>query len=350
MHAFPVFLFPHNHLPDRELKRLLSFFGPLTIFQPWLMERPVSSAVMAAEPPWRIVRPPAGLNPGPRLKALLSEVRTWIGERDDKSRMEFIKAVQGRGPSEVSTWEIRQVLREEKQGASAPAGDDILRRHLLLHLAQDIEDQRREADRLLTAAKVHASPLRGALGEEGMNEDALLADLPAFDSDPAPLDDHLGLRLEAWFGLFGQYLKGDEFLITHDPHIMACVSTTRTGRGGAEGPPGRAAVRFRVPDFSAYDMRGLQDRKAALFKNSRAGELRESLLEYRRNASGDLSALARLAAGVEASFPWGAARGALGITVAFHDPAGPAPPSDPVDRLLARHSLILVEAVLLSKR
>jgi hypothetical protein len=347
MHDFPAILFPHNHLPDPELKKLLSFFGPLTIFQPWLMERPVLSAVLASEPPCRILRPPDSLKPGGRLKVLLSEYRNWISQHHERSRMDFIKAVQGRGPSDASTWAIRQMLRGEVQDASASPGDDTLRRHLLLHLAQDVEDQRREANRLLIAVKDSASPLKDALGEEVTNKDALLGDLPAFDSEPAILDDHFGLRLEAWFDLFGRYVKGDEFLITHDHRVTAYVCASRAGRSSASEPAGQAAVRFRAPDFSSYDVEGLQERKAALFKNSRAGELRESLLEYRRTPSGDLATLAKLAEDVEASFPWGSAGGALGITVTFPDPAGTASPSDPVTSLLARHPLILVETTAL---
>ena len=109
---FPVILFPHSHMPDRELKRLLSFFGPLTIFQPWLMERPVLSTATATDPPCRIARPPEEFQPDERLKALLAEYRNWVSERHDRSRVDFIKAVQGRGSTEGSTWEIRRILRE----------------------------------------------------------------------------------------------------------------------------------------------------------------------------------------------------------------------------------------------
>jgi hypothetical protein len=340
MDDFPAVLFPHNHLPDLELKRLLSFFGPLTVFQPWLMERAVLSAV--SKPPCRILRPPDSLNPGGRLKVLLSEYHNWISQHHERSRVDFIKAVQGRGPSDASTWAIRQMLRGEIQDATDAPEDDSLRRHLLLHLAQDVEDQRREADRLLIAVKYSASPLEEALGEEVTNEDALLGDLPAFDSEPAILDEHFGLRLEAWFGLFGRNVKDDEFLITDDRQVTAYVNASRADRSSAAD---QTAVRFRVPDLSSYDVEGLQERKAALFKNSRAGELRKSLLEYQRNPSVDLTTLAKLAEEVEASHPWGSADEALRITVTFPDPAATAPPSDPAISLLARHPLILVEAV-----
>ena len=347
MGDFPVVLFPHNHMSDPELKKILSFFGPLTIFQPWSMERPVLSAVRVSEPPYRILHPPENLKPDGRLKALLSEYRSWISRHHERSRMDFIKAVQGRGTAEVSTWEIRQTLREGVQGTSAPAKEDTLRRHLLLHLAQDIEDQRREANTLLSAAKDNASPLQDALGEEVTNRDAFLGDLPAFDSEPIFLDDHLDVRLEAWLGLFGRTLKGDEFLVTCAPHITAYVGASRAGRSSAAGPAGQAALRFRVPDLSSYEFEDLQKSKAALMRNSRAGELKESLLEYRQNPSGDLTALAKRAEEVEVSFPWESATGALAVTVTFPDPAGTTPPTDPVTRILANHPLILVQATAL---
>ena len=177
------------------------------------------------------------------------------------------------------------------------------------------------------------------------NKDAFLGDLSGFDSEPTVPDDHLGLLLEAWFGLFGRSVKGDEFLVTHDPHITAYVGASRTGRSSAEEPAGQSAVRFRVPDFSSYDFEGWEEGKAALLKNSRAGELKASLFEYRQNPSGDLATLANLAEDIEVSFPWESAKGVLEITVMFPDPAGTAPPSDPVIRLLATHPLILVHPI-----
>ncbi len=339
MHDFPAILFPHHHMPDLELKRLLSFFGPLTIFQPWLMERPVLPSASAPKPPWRILRPPDSLNPGERLKLLLSEYRNWISQHHEKSRMDFLKVAQDRGPSDASTWAIRQILRGQTQGATGSPEEDSLRRHLLLHLAQDVEEQRREANRLLMALKDSASPLKEALGEEVTNKDALLGDLPAFDSEPSILDDHVGLRLEAWFGLFGRDVKGDEFLITDDRQVRAYVCAPRAGRNSTSD---QMAVRFQVPDLSSYDVEGLQERKAALLENSRAGELRESLLEYRRNPK-DLSSLAKLAEEVETTFAWQSADAALRITVTFPEPADTTSPSDSIISLLARHPLILVQ-------
>ena len=346
MHDFPVILFPHSHLPDRELKGLLSFFGPLTIFQPWSMERPVLSTVTAADPPCRIVRPLESLQPDGRLKALLAEYRNWVSEHHDRSRMDFIKAVQGRGSSEVSTWQIRRMLREGVETLPSPA-DDVLRRHLLLHLAQDHEDQRREANRLLTAAQDQASPLGDALGEEITNRDALLGDLSAFDSEPAILDDQLEARFTAWIGLFGSQLTGDEFLITTDPQVAAFVSSTRADQGSLEVPADQAAVRFRVPDFSSSEFEGLVERKAALFKSSRAGKLRALLLAHGQNPSGDLAPLAGLAQEVEASLPWDTDGGALRISVTFPEPAGTESPLDPLSGFLARRSLILVQSATL---
>jgi hypothetical protein len=223
--GLPVNLFPHSCLPEPVIKKILPFFGLITIFQPWFMDRPFFVADTDDINPIQILNPPINLNPGEGFKRLLSECRGWIRNNQEKSSIEFLKACQGVEHNENNTWEIRQMLRRIDRHTSVPEEDHSIRWHLILHLAQEIEDHRREADRMLNALKEKKSPLEGII-EEGAdnNINALFEDLPQFESEPIMDENNLSQVLEAWFALFGGHLKGDDFLVTFNQHVMEHVS------------------------------------------------------------------------------------------------------------------------------
>lgn len=219
--GLPVNIFPHSCLPEPVIKKILPFFGLITIFQPWFMGRPFFVEETDDINSIQILNPPINLNPGEGFKRLLSEYRGWIRNNQEKSSIEFLKACQGIEPNENSTWEIRQMLRRIDRHTSVPEEDDSIRWHLILHLAQEIEDQRLEADRILNALKEKKSPLEGII-EEGA--DNIFEDLPKFESEPIMGENSLRQVLEAWFALFGGHLKGDDFLVTFNQHVMEYVS------------------------------------------------------------------------------------------------------------------------------
>lgn len=220
----PVILFPHSYLPESGIKKILPFFGQLTICQPWFMERPIFVSETDDITSIRFLNPPINLNPGECFKRLLSEYHGWIRNNQDKSSIELLKTCQGIEPTDNSTWEIRQALRRMGQHTSLPEEDHSLRWHLILHLAQEIEDQRLEADRMLNALKEKNSPLKGTIEEGADDIWGLLEDLPPFESEPIMNEYNLRLILEAWFVLFEGCLKGNDFLVTFNKHVMAHVS------------------------------------------------------------------------------------------------------------------------------
>jgi hypothetical protein len=224
--GLPVVLFPHLSLSEKEMMRVFSSFGPVILFQPWYMEPPLFALKSHYRDAVRILNPPAHMKPGEGFKGLLSEYKTWIKQHRDKSRAVFLKVDRGLESGGDATWEIREALR----GTSRPPQhkreeQPILRWHLILHLARDMEEDRREADRVLLDLKDKESPIKGLLGEVEVKNP--LADLSQFGSDPQKLFYPTELVIEAWLALFGGYLKGNERLLTFSPSVMDYVSEAR---------------------------------------------------------------------------------------------------------------------------
>ncbi|MCJ7594289.1 MAG: hypothetical protein MUO52_05905, partial [Desulfobacterales bacterium] len=222
MKNLPAIVFPYSSLPEKGIKRILSFFGPLTIFRPWFLDRPPSALEGGESGLVRVLRPPADLKPKGDFKALLSGYKGWMNASPDKSTIAFLKAGGGRADPEDTTWEIRGALRQKGDAGKPPEEDPSLKWHLLLHLAQEVEDGRRDADQVLEALREKGSPLRGAVEEEDLQ--GLFTDLPEIDADLVLGDSLLGQVYEAWFSLFKGHLKGHDLLVTMDHHIMEHVS------------------------------------------------------------------------------------------------------------------------------
>ena len=202
MDDLPVILFPHTYLPESSAKKILIFFGPLTIFQPWFMEQPGFMSGADGRNLVQVLNPPNNLKPEEGFKTLLSEYHHWIDDNQDKSYQEFLKASQGRNFTENTTWEIRQMLRQINKSTSTAEEANTLKWHLILHLAREVEDQRREAERMLGILKEKASPLKDII-EEDDDLISLFEDLPPFGSELPGGGYQLGEIFEAWFALFG---------------------------------------------------------------------------------------------------------------------------------------------------
>ena len=244
-------LFPYAYLTEPILKKALSFFDVLTIFQPWCMERPPFLSGTEDFHGIRILNPPSHLNPGEGFKVLLSEYYRWIQNNRDTGYTAFMKASQGIELTEDTSWEIRRMLRQVGKNASTPEEDPALRWHLILHLAQEVEDQRLEADRLLETLREKSPPLEGIV-DNGEDMETLLGDLPHFGSEPMMGEYHLRQIIEAWFSLFKEYLKGNEILITFSRQVMDYVTGLWNDFSleGETNPVGEYP--FTFPDLSCY--------------------------------------------------------------------------------------------------
>jgi hypothetical protein len=166
-----------------------------------------------------VLLPPESLKPKEGFKRLLSEYQLWIRHNQDRGYAAFLTATRDMDLSENTSWEIRQTIRRMEMGPPIPKEDLSLKWHLILHLANKIEEDRVEAGEILNHLKKQSSPLKEALGEATPVQ-GLLDDLSVSESQPLMDKSHLRQTFEAWIGLFGGYLSDIGFLITIDRYVI----------------------------------------------------------------------------------------------------------------------------------
>ena len=203
-------LFPHSYLPDFARDRILSFFDSIIICRPWYME----SAADTENNDDRItvLRPPEDLKPPEDLRKILSEYRLWMSQNQGYSPLPA-------GGGEDATWEIRHALRQTGKEVREPIEELALKWHLVLHLEQELEENRTSADEMLLRVKAERSPLAEAI-EDGNPSHGLFDDLPLASSQLSIGERHISPVLGAWFGLFGSSLPEDGTLITIAPDVL----------------------------------------------------------------------------------------------------------------------------------
>jgi len=311
----PVIVFPHPHLPEAGMKRILSFFGPATLFQPWFMERADIISGTDESTHIRILNPPDSCNPGETFPGLLAEYREWIKHHADRSYIEFIKAGRETEPSENTTWEIRQMVLGGGAQGSDTGRRNALRWHLILHLAMEFEEQRAEADGLLKALKGKNALLEGLIGDETQEVAGLLEDLPELASDPLTKEYLLREVIDAWFSLFGDTIRGDELLTTLNTHLMDYVSQLWEDFKIEDEALRVPVIRFKIPDLTGYSLESLGKVKQEHFNTKEIRELEDLLTNFTKKAMGSPADLDKIAEEAERAFPWELSREALNVTV-----------------------------------
>lgn len=226
--------------------------------------------------------PPEELKPPEEFKKILGEYRRWINTSHDKSFDAFLAFQEAARHKEESTWEIRGELRHKQNRNQDRRRQHTLKWHLLLHLAQEMEEQRREAHTLLRALKEKDPPLRGAIEEEG-ELPGPLADLS--ESDGPLILSEAGAKqvLEAWVSLFEEPLRGENVLSTLSPTIFQHLCDAWEQRGGGSAS---AEMEFSAPDFSHLDLRELTEAKSRFLDSREGSALREAVLEFMKGNIG----------------------------------------------------------------
>lgn len=220
--GLPIILFPHTHIAKADLQELLASYGSLTICQPWHMDGYLSGGLTEDFSSVKIVRPLENMKPKGNFKALLSEYQAWAMQNIDKDYAAFLRAAQETALTESTPREIRQMIRHIKQKTTLTPEVHALRWHITLHLARQFEEDTMQAEKMLDELKGKKSPLDEALGGE-VPLKGLLQDLPETEGYPFINENHLRQVLEAWLGLFGNYLP-DHALLTLDAHVMNIIT------------------------------------------------------------------------------------------------------------------------------
>lgn len=299
--SLPAVLFPTAYLQETSLKKILSFFGPLTIFQPWYMDRSILLSESKAFAPVQVVNPPVDLKPMEGFRRVLSNFKDWIGANLDQRYNAFFPARGTDQDSEDSTWEIRKALRQGIEKSAEPKPSPVLKWHLALHLAQEIEDERQEADALLRALREKDSPLKGVV-EEGSGAN-LFYDLPAFGKEPLMEENQLEQVYEAWFSLFGGFLKDHTLLITMNQQVMDHVSGIWHEYVTGDEHTDEMRVAIRAPDLSHLSLEDILSVKAQAFAMPFMGEVRKAIMTFSDNPIGSVTVLKQHANEIERAFP-----------------------------------------------
>jgi hypothetical protein len=157
------------------------------------------------------------------FRELLFEYRAWIRRNQDRSYSAFLQSLQDGALSEKARWEIGEMLRRMNEDDSRRLENRDLKWHLILHLAREIVENRREEEEMLRKLKQKKTPLQEALGEE-IPSGSLVEELSHSPMHPFLDNAHLEQVLEAWFGLFGGLLPDHAQLITLHPQVVDHVT------------------------------------------------------------------------------------------------------------------------------
>jgi len=248
----PIVLFPHTHVESRVLERLVETFGSLTLCQPWFTE-PAVSPDLIEKGMLKVCFPPEALKPGKDFKHLLSEYQGWMRDHQGRNR----PAAFSTGATGDETWAIRKAIRDTGKDADDPALRNTLRWHLVLHLAQNLEENRDMAKTLLQRAAKNKSPLAEAMEKNEQIPD-MFEDLPLSAPYPYVTDRHRNLIFEAWFGLFGSIINSRAELMTLDRLVMTYALDLFDGRDVLTDEDTGSAPKQKV------DAKGLKINRATL--------------------------------------------------------------------------------------
>ncbi|MDB9823063.1 hypothetical protein OAC89_05105 [Deltaproteobacteria bacterium] len=335
----PLHLFPHFHPPEPIIKKIVSFLGPIKMYLPWLMEPPGFIDDMSIE----ISNPPKELKPHESLKAMLSEYRNWAKENRDMIYLGAVKSGRALEPADNTTWEIRRMLVNSIQ--SLPErNEEIIRWHLLLHLAGEIEEQRLAADNMLKALKKKKSPLDGSI-EKAIDIKSLLKDLPELGPSSVMNDLPLGQIFEAWFNLFGEFLKEKDLLITYNRQITDYISERWDALSISDNSTNSPTVGFSVPDLSHHAPGRQKQIQKEYNIDERLEEIKDLIMSMGKRPTHNITEINIISENLDKYFPWELSDGTMRYSLRHLYPIShkSLPESDKIIGRFFNHTIILAE-------
>jgi hypothetical protein len=304
-------IFPHAYLPGPAIKRLVSFFGPVRIYQPWFISTPeilIDNEIEA-------VNPPVNLKPKEDFKAILSGYRLWAGQNHDRTYREIMKFSDKSYQDDDATWEIRRLLRGSAQQTSAAKEEDLaLKRHLLLHLAHEIERNNFDLRDMMNALKDKGPVLKGVLQDPGETK-GIFDHMAGLGQSDIPDNLNMGLVLDAWFGLFSGYLNEGDLLITFNNHVMEYLFSKWDEKIDGDKEAAPLSISFRLPAMSLNDREG--DDKTGINLHETVRKISEMIPGITGDPARRMIELQALTREIEDTFPWVSAKGVITITMKY---------------------------------
>ncbi|MCD6562054.1 MAG: hypothetical protein J7L16_09915 [Deltaproteobacteria bacterium] len=217
-----LILFPHSFITVEKLKKIDTLSSRLTICHPWFMDTPIPFRDENDFPNVNILRPSINLKPENNFRKLFTHYQTWAMQNREKDYSGFLIAFREMA-TEDKAWDIREMLRKPGATAKADPKEQALKWHLMLHLAREIEENLQEVEGMFYLLKQEGSPLRDALEDKSASK-GLFDGMPKSDTNSLVGEHHLSQVIEAWLGLFGEYISDEKLLITLDQKVLDYVT------------------------------------------------------------------------------------------------------------------------------
>jgi hypothetical protein len=209
------------------------------------------------------------------------------------------------------------MIRNGKKGNN-PAYE-TLKWHLILHLAQDAENQRREADSILTSLKEKGILFKGVI-EESNDVENPVKDLPSFEADFFMTEQHLRHIFEAWFGLFGVHIRKDALLLTFNRHFLDYAEELWKKSGNESQVDAISSLQFKFPDFSHLPLEELYEIGRTSSGDDMVRELRDLLLNFGDDSIHNFPKLGKLISNLDKTYPHEKTKNFLKITFKYFPP------------------------------
>ncbi len=240
-----IHLISYNHSGLSLLNEITPCFSPLKIYVPWggtVPEYVDNREIIASYPP-------EDYKPEADFDRLLDECFNWAYEQGEKSRKEIIKTGHTSPTSNESLRHIKTILTSSISDSSER--DMILRWHMLLHLANRLEENRSDANRMLENLKKYPSPL---LDNADLTENTRypLENLREMTPEAFINDANIKQLLKAWHGLFNSLTDKGDILLTIDRPVFDCLSEECNIYNNDLSAP--EIVSFKSPLFKRSDI------------------------------------------------------------------------------------------------
>jgi len=267
-------LFPHPHASEVNLKKVLSLFDRVTLFQPWFLEK---APPLAKEWPnlVEVEDPGDELRPKQDFKRLLAEYSQWMRNNYRHGLASFPAFSLDDSEVDFPTWEIKRMIRDRGISRGKDEAQKVLKWHLALHLAEEMEQAQENAADLIKSVEELGSPLKGAIEEDTVP--GLIGDLSGPEKGDIFSEERLRQIIEAWFALFGEKARGGKALITLNPQVMKFVTETWDEHG--TGGQGERRLHFELesPDLSPLGKQEFLEKRGTFFIRDKR---RESVADF----------------------------------------------------------------------
>ena len=214
-------VFPDGRIEDKHLKNLCALFDVVHIGMPWVMEPTPAMIELSAMGLLKIHRPEAPIPSGLDPRTLLNDYKNWVMYGNEKSFSSFAKAALLQ-TTEESRWEISQAVKQMARGGESQTGSPDIYPFVLLHLYQQVQEDKGTADRALESINISGSPLAEALGKD-MEPEFHQTSL-GNDTVSIPIQEEtLAEVLESWCSIFGPLLTENQVAVTPNPQIFDLI-------------------------------------------------------------------------------------------------------------------------------